>query len=138
MLHDFMGFNYNGFGFRMENNLMAGVLLCIMATSKYLETRRRGFDIQAVRYEDLVAHPLEMCRVILEYCHLPKSLAELAVKAFDVESQRNSPIAKSIIGRFKEPEMTPQIKAQLNALLSKHGMPLIGMPGIIEGTLMCG
>jgi len=137
IMADSMNYNGDDFNIRLENDLMCGVLLCIVVTSKYLEIRRRGFDIQAVRYEDLIAHPLEMCRMILEYCHLPISLAELAVKAFDVDSQRNSPIAKSIIGRFKEPEMTPQIKAQLNALLSKHGMSLISEPVIIEGTLTC-
>ena len=137
IMTDSMGYDGDEFDIRLDNHLLAGVILAIGATSKYIESRRRGFDIQAVRYEDLVAHPLEMCRVILEYCHLPKSLAEQAVKAFDIDSQRNSPAAKSIIGHFKEPEVTPQIKAQLNTLLSKHGMPLIGEPGIIEGTLKC-
>jgi len=78
-----------------------------------------------------------MCRVILEFCHLPVSLAEQAVKAFDVDSQRNSILAKSVIGHFKEPQLTPQTKSKLNKLLKKHGIPLIGEAGIIEGTLSC-
>ena len=136
MVHK-IGYNGDDFDIRFDNDLIAGVIMAIAATSKYLEIRRSGFDIQAVRYEDLISHPLDMCRVILEYCHLPISLTEQAVKAFDIDSQENSAAAKSIIGHFKEPEVTPQIKAQLNALLSKHGMPLIGEPGIIEGTLKC-
>ena len=108
-----------------------------ITTASYLDLRRRGFDVSALRYEDLVARPLDMCRVVLEFCHLPVSLAELGVKAFDVDSQRNSVFAESIIGRFKEPELTAQIKLKLNELLKKFGLPQIGEPGILEGTLSC-
>ena len=74
---------------RLDNDLMFGVLRSAVRISSYLEVRRRGFDVSAVRYEDLIARPLDMCRVILEYCHLPVTLAELAVKAFDVDSHAN-------------------------------------------------
>ena len=136
---DSMGLN--GLHFDMDvpvkSDFAFGVLLSAVLMSFYLDSRRRGLDISAVCYEDLVARPLDMCRVILEFCHLPVSLAELAVKAFDIDSQRSSILAKSVVGHFREPEMTPQIKAKLNELLKKNGLPLIGKPGIIEGTLTC-
>jgi len=78
-----------------------------------------------------------MCRVILEFCRLPVSLAEPAVKAFDVDSQRNSRVARSILGRIKDPQLTLEKKAKLNELLTKYGLPLIGEPNILEGTLSC-
>ena len=133
-----MGHDGSDFCVRLDNELSFGVLLYALSTASYLDIRRRGFDVSALRYEDLVARPLDMCRVILEYCHLPVSLAELAVKAFDVDSQRNSIFAKSVISNFKEPQLTLQTKAKLNELLKKkRGIPLIGEPGIIEGTLSC-
>jgi len=122
---------------RLENDLMFGVLLSAVKIGSYIDLRRRGFNVSAVRYEDLVARPLDMCRVVLEFCHLPVSLAELAVKAFDVDSQANSHLAKSVIGHFKEPQLTPQIKTKLNEILEKCGVPLIGEPNIIEGTISC-
>jgi len=137
VIFDSMGLNGSDFCIRTDNDLAYGVLLSAVVTSVYLDSRRRGLDISAVCYEDLVARPLDMCRVILEFCHLPVSLAELAVKAFNIDSQRSSVLAKSVVGRFKEPEMTPQIKAKLNELLKKNGLPLISKPGIIEGTLTC-
>jgi len=73
----------------------------------------------------------------LEFCHLPVSLAELAVRAFDVDSQRNSILAESVVGHFKEPELTERKKAALNELLKKYKVPLIGEPSILEGTLSC-
>ena len=129
---DSMG--YDGSDFR----LIHGVLMYAVATTGYLDLRRRGLNVSALRYEDLIARPLDMCRVVLEFCHLPASLVQLAVRAFDVDSQRNSVLAKSVIGRFKEPEMTSQTKTQLNKLLKQYGMQLIGEPPrIIDGTLSC-
>jgi len=125
------------FSARIENDLMPGLMMAGITTAAYMDMYRRGFYIRALRYEDLVARPLDMCRVILEFCRLPMSLAEQAVIAFDVDSQRNSTLAMSVIGHFKEPEMTPEVTEQLNALLKKYGVPLIGEPGVIEGTLSC-
>ena len=104
----------------------------------YKRQRRHGFDVSALRYEDLVARPLDMCRVVLEFCHLPVSLAERAVKAFDDDSQDNSIVSRSAIRHFKEPQPTPDIQTvQLNEFLKECGVPLIGEPGVIEGTLSC-
>jgi len=122
---------------RLDNDLILGALFYAISTSRYLDMRRRGFDISALRYEDLVARPLDMCRLILEFCHLPVSLAELAVKALDVDSQRNTIVSKSILGRIKDPELTLEKKAKLNELLTKYGLPLIGQPNVLDGTLCC-
>jgi len=53
----------------MCSGIMFGVLNAALRIALYLNLRRRGFDISALRYEDLVARPLDMCRVILEFCH---------------------------------------------------------------------
>jgi len=134
---DSVGVNGRDYSVRVDNELATGVFLYALTTSVYLDLRRRGFDVSALRYEDLVARPLDMCRVILEFCRLPVSLAQLAVRAFDVDSQSNSLVARSVLGRFKEPQLTPQTKRKLNELLRKNGLPLIGQPGIVEGTLSC-
>ena len=134
---DAMGLNGADYCVRMDSGLTFGVLMSALITSSYLDARRRGFDVRAVRYEDLVARPLDMCRVMLEFCRLPVSLADLAVRAFDIDSQRSSPLSKLNIGRLKEAEMTPQTKAKLNELLKKFDLPPIGEPNILEGTLTC-
>ena len=134
---DYIGCDGSDYSVRMDNGLMYGSIVFALATSSYLDQRRRGFDIRALRYEDLIARPLDMCRVILDYCHLPVSLAEEAVKAFEFDSQKNSEVAKSVVGNVKEPQLTPETKNKINELLRKHGVPLIGETGIIEGTLSC-
>jgi len=138
MMVDSQGFHGTRFlRIRLDNDLTLGVFMSAIATRHYLDARRRGLDVSAVRYEDLVARPLDMCRVIMEFCHLPVSLAELAITAFDVDSQRNSIGAQAIIGHFREPQLTTHTKAQLNDLLKQFEVPLIGEPDIIEGTLTC-
>jgi len=122
---------------RMDNDFMFGTLLAVLMTGAYHEMRQGGVDMRAVCYEHLVARPLDLCRCILEFCHLPTSLSEKAVRAFNVDSQRNSPISRSILGHLAELQMTPQIKERLNELLAKFEMPLIGEPGVLEGTLTC-
>ena len=137
MLIDSIGYDGSNFCVRISNDLTPGVLLSAVNITSYLDMRRRGFDVSALRYEDLVERPLDMCRIVMEFCGLPVSLAELGVKALDVDSLRNSSAAKSIIGHFKEPQLTPCTKAKTNQLLQRYGMPLIGQPCIIEGTLIC-
>ena len=134
---DAMGVNGSDFCELASSGLMIGTVLSVMPTSVYLDARRRGLDISAVRFEDLIARPLDMCRVVLEFCQLPVSLAERAVRGFELDSQRNSVLAQSVVGHLKEAEITAQTKAKLNELLKKYEMPLIGEPEIIEGTLTC-
>jgi len=137
MMVDFMGYDGSDYRVRIDNDLTFCALIYAVSTASYLDMRRRGLDVSALRYEDLVARPNDMCRVVLEFCHLPVSLAEHPVKAFDVDSQKNSLIAKSAIGHFKQPQMTLQTVLKLNEVLKKFGLPLIGEPGIIQGTLSC-
>ena len=134
---DSIGVNGSDFCRLANNSLMVGAMFAAMPTSIYLNSRRRGLDISAVRFEDLIARPLDMCRVVLKFCRLPVSLAERAVRGFELDSQRNSVLAQSVVGHLKEVEITAQTKAQLNVLLKKYEMPLIGEPEIIEGTLTC-
>jgi len=123
----------------MRSDLTTGVLIAALPIAIYLDLRRRGLDVSALRYEDLDARRLDMCRVVLEFCHLPVSLAELAVKAFDADSQANSILSQSALRGFEVPPMTPQMKMELNQFLEKCGVPLIGEgeQNAIEGTLSC-
>jgi len=137
MMVELRGNEGSDFCVRLKNNLSLGVLKYVMTTSTYLDMRRRGFDVSGLRYEDLVERPLDMCHVLMKFCGLPVSLAQSAIKAFEVDSQRNSILAKSVLGRIKNPQLTPKTKAQLNELLTKYGLPLIGEPNFFEGTLCC-
>ena len=64
ILLDSMGLNGSDFCIRADNDLALGTVLSAVVTSIYLDLRRRGLDISAVCYEDLVARPLEMLSLI--------------------------------------------------------------------------
>jgi len=63
-----MGLHADNFAISLPDlpgDLVFGTLVAIVTTTLYLKARRSGFDVRAVCYEDLVARPRDMCRVIL-------------------------------------------------------------------------
>jgi hypothetical protein len=123
--------------FRAKHDLTLPLILAAVGFSSYSKLWPQNRDMRAISYEELVSRPLVACRAILEFCGLPATLTELAVKGLEVDSQRNSVLAKSVIGACKEPQVTEQDKASLNDILRRLGLPLIGQDIIIEGRLMC-
>jgi len=58
-----MGLDGSNLCDQADTDITIGVLVWMACTHAYLEMRRGGTDIiRALRYEDLVAKPLEMCR----------------------------------------------------------------------------
>jgi len=133
---DWMGFGGNDFNFLIENDLTFGAVCVLAAVRSYIQFRRTGFDIHAVRYEDLVARPLEICRRLMKVCGLPVSLAQDIVDAgMGADSQRNTAISRTALGQFQDPEITPEIMESLNNLAAKHGLPPVNEVYLLEGSL---
>ena len=133
---DSMGLPGKYFHYRPRNDLELGIIMNCFLMKMYLDERKAGvIDIAGVRYEDLVADPTYSIRSILEYCRLPVELTEAGRRGLDFDSQRNSVIAKAIIGGLKEPELTPEAKAIANEHLKNSGLPLIGQESLLEGTI---
>lgn len=132
---DSIGFQGDDYNYKLDNGLSFGVLVSAVTMKSYLDLRRQGVPASALRYEDLVAQPLDICRRLMEVCGLPVNLAELAVKALEKDSQRNTPLAKEFLSKLPEPKLTEEAKTSLNVMLKNFGLPLIGESGILEGTL---
>jgi hypothetical protein len=147
-----IGFERGDYRLQLDysDDLALGIAMYAVSMKAYLDMRRRWLcngtkgtacsaaPVNAVRYEDLVAKPVDMCRAILDYCGLPVSLAELAVSRLDVDSQRNSPLAKSLTvggGCFTEPELTTKSEESFNRQLKQLGLPLIDEEQLVDGTL---
>jgi hypothetical protein len=131
-----MGLNGREFRFKFRTDLELGFLLNIIAMQVYLKWRANGrTEFAGIRYEDLIDDPTESVRRIVEFCHLPEELVQPGLRGLEVDSQRNSVIAKSTIGRLPEPKLTPEAKAMANNLLRKSGLPLIGEECLLEGTI---
>ena len=66
-----------------------GVFVWAVHCRKYLDLRQKdGIRIRAIKYEDLVRHPVEATKTIFEYCGLPDELVDKAVTALQKDSQR--------------------------------------------------
>ena len=84
----------------IENDLTLGAVYALVSMKAYLDFRRRGFDISAIRYEDLVERPLEICRRAMEACGLPVSFADNIVSCMQQETGRlQASIARLQISR---------------------------------------
>ena len=86
MAVNMIGFPGMDYRFRLYDNLTFGVLLLIRTALPYLELRRRGFPVVAVRYEDIVADPEYVFRRLLEFCGIPASLATAGLDTMKIDS----------------------------------------------------
>jgi len=136
MFLDWMGYggdDYNNISF--ENDMTAAAVLPLATMKAYVDFRRQGFDIKAVRYEDLVARPLETCERLMEACGLPVSLAHEVVKCMQDDSQKNTQVSREKLRRFRDAEVTPEIIESMNRLAAKYGLPPVSEECILEGTI---
>jgi len=126
---------YSDFHVLIENDLTIGAVYALVSMKAYLDFCRRGFDISAIRYEDLVERPLEICRRAMEACSLPVSFADNIVSCMQEDSQKNTMLSRSALSRFRFPEVTPEMKDSLDRLAAKYGLPPVSEGCILEGTL---
>jgi len=126
---------HSDFHVLIENELTLGAVHVLVSMKAYLDFRRRGFDISAFRYEDLVERPLEIGRRTMEACGLPVSFADNIVSCMREDSQKNTVLSKSSLSKFRDPEVTPEIKDSLDRLAAKYGLPPVSEGCILEGTL---
>jgi len=129
------GESHGDFRVLIENDLTLGAVYALVAMKAYLDFRRRGFDIGAVRYEDLMSRPVEICRRTMAACRLPVSFADNIATCMQDDAQNNTVLSKSILSKFRDPEVTPEVKISLDRLAAKYGLPPVSEGCILEGTI---
>jgi len=130
-----MGLPAKEFKVQLPSPLAFCVFVWAMICRKYLDLRNSGIKIDAVKYEDLVKHPLESTKAIFEYCNLPEELAEKAIKALSKDSQRHSPLSMKNMSKAKTEEMEGQEKVTAHTICDQMGLPRIPEPCNLDGTL---
>jgi len=132
---DWIGYGADDYNILIENDLTYGAVYVLTSMKAYLEFRRGGFNIKAIRYEDLVERPLETCKRLMEACTLPVALAQDAVSRMHTDSQHQSSMSRAALGRFQEPKLTPDVMESLNRLAADYGLPPFTDECILEGTI---
>ena len=131
-----MGLHGGSYRVRLRTNIDFGIIMNCLLMSEYRKFRESGIDVAAVRYEDLIANPRQALTRILEYCHLPVDLVDEGLRGLEVDSQRNSVLAKSVIGNMPAPPNPDRENLdRLNKMLADHNLPLIGEECYLEGTI---
>ncbi|HEX6507595.1 MAG TPA: sulfotransferase [Chloroflexota bacterium] len=71
-----------------------GACIWLSAMLAFGRAHGEGLAMLPVRYEDLVARPQETMEMILAYLGLPASRVDVALRAFERDSQAGSPLAR--------------------------------------------
>jgi len=117
------------------DNLTYSAVRALATMKPYVDFRRQGFDISAIRYEDLIARPFEICQRLMEACGLPASLAQKAIRGMQEDSQKDTEAARNVLRNFPVAEVTPEIIESMNGFAAKYGLPPVNEECILEGTL---
>ena len=134
---DAMGFPGDEFKIKAVDSHTIGIFVFIVASKFYLELLNEGFDVVGVRYEDIVGKSSSTfaCKQILDYLGMPESLVPLGQEGLKQDSQKESVFSREILGRHKDPEITPKSRELANKLLRKYGMPILGEDPLLPGTI---
>jgi len=125
-----------GFKVQISSALTFGVFFWAIHCRKYLDLRqKKGIDIRAIKYEDLVEHPVEATRAIFQFCNLPGELVEKAVKALNSDSQRHSPLNMKNFSKVNKTALNEQDKMQAHAICDQMDLPRIPEPCVLPGTI---
>ncbi len=99
------------------------------ATKSYLDIYNENPKrIAAIRYEDLVRAPERFLQMVFDYCHLDTALVPLALKALEVDSQKNSYLNKDGLSGFTFPPVPSDIGREEIAFICD----LLGLPHMLD------
>ena len=112
-------------------------LLCITWLSimkAYVSLYRKGIDVKAVRYEDILKSPQELVSQLFSYCSIPAACIAPGLKALERDSQEGTRLARSV-AKKKQKHMR-EINME-HVLIILQSQPEIRSPDYVApGTLM--
>jgi len=112
-------------------------LLCITWLSimkAYVRLYRRGLDVRAVLYEDIIKAPEELVARLFRYCGIPDACIAAGLKALERDSQEGTRLARSVAHK-KKWQMKEINMEHVRIILQSQ--PEISSPdSIVPGTIM--
>ncbi len=106
----------------------------LIMMARYVELTARGYDLPAIRYEDLIAHRDEILSAIFTFLELPDSAISQAQTAFNRDSQAGTRLARENSQKGNAIQLPEEDLDQIKQILGKQS--IINRPDIIlSGTL---
>lgn len=103
--------------FRPLQMVEAGALLWLKFNEHYVDLVQQGYPILGVRYEDMVAEPYSMLSQIFEFCNLPQDDVDLALDAFESNSQSGTIFSRKNLAQV---ELNQRQIALIDGMLKRH------------------
>jgi hypothetical protein len=115
------------------------MLAWLSGMQKYVELHEAGIPMCAVRYEDMIAEPEQIVRILFEYCDLPTTPERIAlgVKAFERDAQQGSSLARKNLKQDEQNQLTEEHLQEIHQLLAEHTTIQTAdfiVPGTIQPT----
>ncbi len=102
---------------------------------RYLQFRKDGLDIRAIKYEELCADPTYSISEIFKFCGLPQEWVALGKEAMDIDSQKYSILNHKNVHMRPLPVMDPKFQVDADAVCYISGVPRHPNPCVLEATL---
>jgi hypothetical protein len=83
---------------------------------RYMTNYERGVPFHTIRYEELNDQREASLKAVFEYCGLPTSYLQLAMQAFETDSQAGTAISRDVYSA----DLAPERIEQFLKLLSRH------------------
>ena len=128
-----MGMSGYEYSAKSRSLLDMGTFAWCVSITQYQQCKEAYPDLRCVTYEDLMADPGRMMKVILRFLDVPEELAERTLAALNEYSQSNSILAgsKSVRG----PSLTPERERCVNDVLVRFGLSKVGEDFKLNGML---
>ena len=130
-----MGLSPDMFKVKCIDGFVFSLYVWAVILDKYNQYLNEEMDIAAVRYEDLVKHPLQATQAVFKYCGLPVEWAHDGIRAMDKDAQRKSPLSMKNLRKHDVAGLTPQRKKQTDEICDQFNLPRIPEPCLLEGTI---
>lgn len=108
-----------------------GAHMWLAVMERYMELRKNGMPMLAIRYEDIATAPKEAIRTVLDYCRFSNVDMQAVYKILEQDSQAGSVVSQEILEQ-RDFKLTDAHRADLARVLQAH--PLINSPDFIVPT----
>ena len=122
--------------YRIKHQVLFTLIVWVTMCRKYLDLRQEGCPISAVKYEDLVNDPAYTMQQLFNYCDLPETYIEKAVRGMDRDSQRYSTLSRHNLRKYAPGICLPSdMLADAQAFCKLKGIPPVPDTCNLEGTI---
>ena len=122
------------YGIKVQSRIQFGANIWCRAMRHYIDFKRNGMRIAALRYEDLVGDTAYAYQKMFEYCSIPYN-AKAVYNAMKNDSQRGTPLSRKRLQKNTVTDYTEEIQKQTEGVCDQYSLPYFKKTFIAPGTV---